>query len=139
MTGSELIQYQLNDSGKQVFACYEGLAEANWDSPVAEHGMTPRQITIHLAECCVAFLKSTKGEEHNWGSYSTEETSSEGLLKEFTELRAQAVSAAINGDDEAVKHASDYLVLHETYHVGQLSLYRLKVDPDWNYMSIYGM
>ena len=52
-----------------------------------------------------------------------------------------AVVAKLDGSasEEVVKHAFDYVALHDCYHVGQMCTLRLTLDPEWNAYSIYGM
>lgn len=136
MTASELIKHQLADSGYQVNAVLAELTEEDADQKALGYAMTARETLVHLSECCVAFNESCEGIDHNWGTYSSSATSLDALKAEFLALREEAVSR-VSEDEKTLKAASAYIVLHETYHVGQLAHLRLYLSPDWNAYSIY--
>lgn len=101
--------------------------------------MTPRDILEHLCEAYVALLAYTKGEKHEWGSYAIADKSTDSVLATYRECRKNAVDAIMAKDDEtSVKHAYDFIVGHDNYHVGQLVLSRRQAEPDWNSYAIYG-
>jgi uncharacterized damage-inducible protein DinB len=100
--------------------------------------MTVGETIAHLAECAEAFLKSTRGESHDWGSYTPPDSSPAGLLTTLQGLRASARDLIAKSTDSAVlKAAVEYLCLHDAYHVGQICALRLSRDPDWNAYAIY--
>ncbi|HVT14154.1 MAG TPA: hypothetical protein VHE55_17970 [Fimbriimonadaceae bacterium] len=138
MTGKELLQYEIEQVGKQIDACLDGMSDAAFHSPCAPNGMTPCQILEHLSEAYVAFAAVSKGEKHSWGSFSVHDKSKENLEKVFRECRDAASKAALAGeDDETQKHAYDYIIGHDNYHVGQLVLGRMSVELSWNGEAIY--
>lgn len=136
MTASELIQLQLADSGFQLNAVLSGLSEEDADQKALDFAMSARESLVHLSECCVAFNESCEDIEHNWGTYTSSAATLADVMTEFSALRAEAVSR-VSEDEKVIKAASAYLILHETYHVGQLVHLRLKMNPEWNAYSIY--
>lgn len=138
MTAKDLALYGLESSGYQIEKVFEGIPDADWERALTSDGMTPRQMLEHLCECYTAYLKHAKGEQHNWGTYKAPDNSVEGLRAEQRKLRAEC-KAIVEGshDPDALTSAMDYLVLHDPYHVGQMALLRLQIDPNWNAYSIY--
>ena len=136
MTASELIKHQLADSGYQVNAVLADLTEAEADQKNVGNAMSARETLVHLSECCVAFNESCEGIDHNWGTYGSSAPSLDALKAEFLALRDEAMSR-VSDDEKVLKAASAYLVLHETYHVGQLAHLRIHLNPEWNAYSIY--
>ena len=139
MTTVELLEYELGQSAKQIDACIEGMAEEGFDAKCNPQAMSPREILEHLSEAYVAFAAAMKGEEHEWGSFSIPDKSTANVKSVFRDLRAKAASAALASDDEkTAKAAYDYLIGHDNYHVAQLVLTRLQVEPGWDSYAIYG-
>ncbi len=139
MEGRELLEYQLDQAGKQIDACLEGMSDEAFETKPTQDGMTPAETLAHLSEAYHAFCAEAKGEKHEWGTYAVEDKSRENLTKVFHDERNAAVEAALaSGEDRMQKHAYDYIVGHDNYHVGQLVHSRLKVDPNWNMYAIYG-
>lgn len=138
MTGKSLLEHEMTQSGNQLSACLNGMSEAAMDMPCSPVGMTPRAILEHLCEAYEAFILSCKGGTYNWGSFAIPDKSTENVKAVFTELRNRAVTSALESDDETnQKHAYDYIVAHDNYHVAQLVLSRLQVEPEWDSYSIY--
>ena len=100
--------------------------------------MTARETLEHLCEVYQATVTESKGEKHPWGTYSIEDKSWSNLSSTMDRMRAQAVSdVTASEDDAALKSAVQFIVLHDAYHVGQLSLIRLEAEPSWDPYSIY--
>ena len=139
MTVNEFLAEQLADTHLQVTAVYEGLPNADWDKKSNEAAMSPREILGHLTECCHAFL-SEDPNKYEWGTYQIGDKANEDLMAEYNDLRSKCVDKANNAtEDEVMRGASNFIALHEAYHVGQLATLRLSLDPEWNAYSIYGM
>jgi uncharacterized damage-inducible protein DinB len=138
MTAAELLSHQLDDLGKQLTAVLAGLSPDQQDHKLHENGFSPRETLEHLAECYQAFSTSITGGKHQWGSFSTEDKSWANLERVWADLRAKALDM-IGGltDPEHLKAASEFLVLHDAYHVGQLAAGRLQAEPGWDPYSIY--
>lgn len=138
MTARDLIEFELNGVGRQIEACLAGMDEAAMDTKCSPVGMTPREMIEHLGEAYQAFVTTSRGEKHEWGSYRVADKSTENLKRVVFGLRAEAVAIAAERDDEKSLHAAyEYIVGHDNYHVGQLVLARLQVEPDWDSYSIY--
>ena len=136
MNATELTLHNMNGSHGQVKKALAGLTD--FESRVNEHAFNAAETLEHLTECYVAFEESCRGEEHQWGSYSAADKSPEGLVNAYDAGYAKAVALVTGSEDENVlKHAADYIYLHESYHVGQLCTLRLTLDPEWNFYSIY--
>lgn len=140
MTAREMLVKNLDTLAYQIEKVYEGLPEGVFGAQLIPVAMSPAEMLEHLAECCVAFLASAEGNTHEWGSFSIEDKSPETMKATFWKLRREAADVAAQTDsDEILAHAYDYLVIHESYHVGQMALLRLTHDSGWDYFSIYRM
>jgi len=138
MTARELLETTLNTAGFQITRIFEGLPSESWNLLVTPEGMTPTGIAQHLCECYHAFSEIADGRKHEWGSYKVGSDKPEDLIEAMKTKRGAAVSAALNSTDEkVVKESVEYLALHDAYHVGQLSLLRLRTEPDWDPYSLY--
>ncbi|HMS55749.1 MAG TPA: DinB family protein [Fimbriimonadaceae bacterium] len=136
MTISELIRMECDSVGVKVRKTLEGMEEAHYGFKVTPQAMTPAETLEHLAECYVAFQKIASGEQHDWGSYSAPDKSPAALMANWEAERAKAVAFALS-DDSHAEHAHDFISAHDHYHVGQLALIRMAVDPSWDPYSIY--
>ncbi len=135
----EILNIQMKDAGLQLERVYEGVGEDHADFQAHAAMMTPRQIACHLADCYIAMQKKAKGEEPEWGSYKAPGTSLNDALRGMKAEREEAVESIAKVDEELQIHlATDFLILHDAYHVGQMCTIRLAIDPKWNYFSIYG-
>lgn len=133
---NELLNYGLDECKYQLERAFEGLTGANWSaSPIG--GWSAAGIAEHLCEVYTAFAKHARGEEHDWGTYQSGETTEEGTKALMWRLRAEACALAQSGDEKMEKAAIDYIVLHDPYHVAQLVAIQLALDPNWNAYSIY--
>lgn len=140
MTAEQLIKKQLDHSGFQVEKVFEGLGEEFADKRAADKMMSPRETLEHLAECYVASQKSMAGEKHEWGSYKSQGGNLAELYTITKAERDRAVASILAGDiEKGAEAATDYLILHDAYHVGQMCTNRLSFDPEWNAYAIYGM
>lgn len=137
MTANDFAVELLKTAGGQVEGALRDWPADQWDARLNEHTMSAREQVIHLTECCLAFQKSLTGEAHSWGSYAPEDTSTESVLEAWRSERAECAAALPEANDETLKHAFDYLILHDSYHVGQLVSLHLTLVPDWNSYVIY--
>ena len=135
----DALNYQLETSAQQVDKVLEGLAEDKWGAKLRDESMSPAEVVAHLTECYIAAQKELKGEPHEWGSYVPADDSPNALVAAMRAERKKACDAiTAKSDEESVKAATQYIVLHDAYHVGQLATLRLSVDPSWDAYSIYG-
>lgn len=139
MTASKLLAFQLEDAGYQVEQVFNGIDESNADLMLVEGAMSPRETALHLLECCHAALAHLSGTEHKWGSLTMPEGGFSVVMDQYRAKRAEVVSllTAPDAGDKAGKLGSEFIVLHEAYHVGQLALLRLQKTPGWDAYSIY--
>lgn len=137
MTVAEFSRYTLDQSGRQVEACFDGMTAEDLASRLTDDAMTPLEIAEHLAEVYQAFITLTEGGKHEWGSFKIEPKTPERILGEMRRLREKAL-ASIGDRDELIRSGFDYLTAHDAYHVGQLVLARLKAHPDWDDQAVYG-
>lgn len=137
MNASDLIRFQIDDLGYQLEKCLEGWSPDHRDDCLVEGCLSASQTLAHLCECYVAFAKETRGEKHEWGSYSIPDPAWDAALAEFRALRAEAANLACVDDEKHLKLGSAYIVGHDAYHVGTLCQLRLKFEPEWNAFSIY--
>lgn len=139
MTCQELLRKQVDIAGFQLQKSFEGLTGDGWHHRSAPEAMSPYEMAVHLSECYTAALREFYGETHEWGSFVVEIPEPDPVLAKMFELRGQAAETLLLADDdEAMKHASDFLVLHDAYHVGQLATVRIQLG-DWNPYAIYEM
>ena len=137
MDTKDLIKYQVEASGKQVDRVLDGLAEDKW-STTAGGCMSPSETVVHLTECYVAAQTHLSGGTHEWGSYKAEEEAPAELAAKMRSERTKAWDALLGSDAADVgETATQYLLLHDAYHVGQLATLRMGVDPEWDAYSIY--
>ena len=135
MTAKELLQHQIDDAGYQLAKVYEGI-DASLDTKLTDQAMSPRELAKHLGECYTAVLKESRGEKHEWGTYSPTTNEWPALWNEVKNLRTKATEAAMNSENWET-HASAFLPAHDYYHVGQLAALRLSKDSGWDPYSIY--
>ena len=128
----------MNQAGRQIEVCLDGMSEAGLDTKCTPMGMTPREMLEHLSDAYEAYLTQLKGEKYDFGSFLIEDKSTENMKTVFKGQREKAVSAALEGDDDkAIRSAYDYLVGHDCYHVSQFVFCRLQAEPDWDSYAIY--
>lgn len=138
MTVHELLIQHLDRSARQVSICIDGLDEAQFDVRPLPVMMTAREIIEHLCECYTAYSKYVRKEEHNWGEYAAPDPSVAGLRQTLTALQLEGKKLALGtSDDTALSHAFDYMSNHDSYHIGQLAIIRMHIDPEWNSYSLY--
>jgi len=138
MDTRDLLKYQLDAIAHQVDKVLEGLEEDKWDGKVREDCMSPRETVIHLTECYIAAKRDLAGEKHEWGSYVAESEDISELLSKMRSERDSVRDALLNSDSEkSGEVATQYVMLHDAYHVGQLATYRIGADADWDAYAIY--
>jgi hypothetical protein len=134
----DVLKYQLESTGYQVDKVLEGLPEDQWDARLREDCMSPKEAVAHLIECYVAVQKDMAGHQHEWGAYMPADDAPPALMEEMRAERRRAWDGLIkSGDEKAIRAATQYIVLHDAYHVGQLATLRLGLDPKWDPYSIY--
>ncbi len=138
MNATDLLKDQLDDAGYQLSKVLEGMPEQAMDKKLTAGSMSPREQVGHLCEAYEAFKVNAGGGKYEWGSYAPSSTATPALIKEFQSQRSKAVDQALaNPSPETIKHAHEYIVGHDYYHVGQMCLARLDVQPEWDCYAIY--
>lgn len=132
------MKWQLEHVGKQLMTAFEGLSPSGWDHRPSPGAMSPRETAEHLCECYTAFAASAAGGKHEWGSFQIDDKSEANLIATMRTLRNDAAATALRSDDETIyREATEYILTHDAYHVGQLCASRLDSDPNWNAYAIY--
>jgi uncharacterized damage-inducible protein DinB len=138
MTATELLRYQLDDLAYQLRAVLENMTDEQLDTKLTEQSYTPRETVEHLCEAYMAYTARLNGETWNWGSFALEDKAKDAILTSLWQIRGDAVDAACDSDlEDAQRMAHAYLIAHDAYHVGQLSLVQLQTNPGWDPYSIY--
>ncbi|MCW5936034.1 MAG: hypothetical protein KIT11_01840 [Fimbriimonadaceae bacterium] len=136
MTARELMTDLLEETGYQVEKVFEGLEEAQKDAKAVPSALSPMETLHHLAEAYVAFLAHVEGRKHEWGSLEPTGSTLAERLDCWRTTRAKAVEAAASDEEHVLMDAKEYLVLHDTYHVGQMATLRVALGG-WDPYSIY--
>ena len=124
-------------SGRQLDQVLAGLKEEHADTKIGV-SQSPREMLEHLTDCYMNTVKAAEGKEPEWGSFSAAGKSWADLQKACAESRATAVEIILGTPEDKVGElALNYIIMHDTYHVGQLALVRLQTDPTWDAYSIY--
>lgn len=138
MTAKELLLAQIDETQYMVEQVLKGWPDGDQAERLHAAGLTVRQQVAHLSECYIAFTTQAKGGSHEWGSWSSGASNLAEELAIWSTNRAEAVATLITSErDEDMKHATDFIVGHDHYHVGQLCALRFVVEPDWNAYAIY--
>ena len=139
MDAKDLLKTQLDDAGFQLSKVLEGMPEDALNKKLTSDSMSPKEQVAHLCEAYEAFKVNSSGGKYEWGTYQVPTSDTKSLVEEFKRKRAEAVDQVMsNPTDETMKHAHEYILGHDYYHVGQMCLARLAVQPDWNAYAIYG-
>lgn len=136
MNAQELLQFQIDDCTYQLRKVFEGMSEEAFDYKLNESAMSPREMMAHFCECYTALLAGSRGEEHSWGTYQVPDSATGPLQETMWGLRNQAI-ATNDGSEKACKNLHSFLLAHDYYHIGQLALVRVTLDPSWDPYSIY--
>lgn len=139
MTAQEFAKSELEHVGHMLDVVFTGLDPDLLDRKALPRAMSMRETAVHLAECYQCAIVVAGGGKHEWGSYLPSTLEWPALLHEMQRLRAKAVAACLDGTDEGLERAYDYVIAHDNYHVGQLCLIRIDADGGWDSYSIYGM
>lgn len=138
MTAQELLKIEIDEVGGQLDRALNGVHDYQADYRLAEHTMSIREIVTHHCETYEALLTELQGGKHEWGSYSPPTMEWKPLLEHWKSLRARAASGVASDDDTRLQAGASYVVAHDNYHLGQLVITRMAIDPNWDSYSIYG-
>lgn len=139
MGAPEFIISALASSGNQVRKVLEGISGDQWDARLVPSTMSPRETVEHLAMCYEAFKTEATGGKWDWTApFDLGITDPGALVSKMLALRDEAVELAKASDDPKVyEHVLDFLLSHDSYHVGQMAALRIAQDPSWPPYSIY--
>lgn len=138
MNAIKLLSHQLEDTTFQIAKVLEGVKESDLDFRIAPSARTILEQIEHLCEVYTAVEEQSRGEHHQWGAYVIEDKSWSNLLATFTTLRSKAIEIVSSPQSEKeLFTASDFMVGHEYYHVGQIASIRIATDPAWDPFCIY--
>lgn len=126
-----MLRRQCDYVGGQVRAAVGDMKESTWDSRSTANGMTPRETLVHLCDVYQFVAEKARGGDPQWNQYH-----GEGLLVDFDRRRGEAVEACLASED-AYELLTDYIIVHDAYHVGQLCYVRCACEPEWDAYSIY--
>jgi uncharacterized damage-inducible protein DinB len=134
---SSLLKKQIEETGYQLTKVLEDLTPEQWDAKLGA-SMSPRETMTHLADCYKAVMAKVEGGEPAWGT--TELPSDFDVARaEMMQMRGLATQAVLGLDaEQAAEMATDCMVLHDAYHVGQLAALRLHLGG-WDAYAIYRM
>lgn len=137
MSTSAFLKNQLDTVGKQLQSVFNEFPESKWDEKATPVSFSAAETAEHLAECYQAFLVHAEGNDYEWGTYQIEDKSPENLVKTMFDQRAKATAVAASSEDPKIHNfATDYILLHDAYHVGQIVTLRLTIG-DFDPYSLY--
>ena len=138
MTPDSIVRTAVANAGKTLHKILIDFPLDSVNEKAHASMFTTYEAVSHITECYVAFAAHAKGEEHQWGSFSSEATSYAEDIEELFRTR-DAVTALITVDskEDALASALDYLVAHDWYHIGQLATNRQAFETTWNSFSLY--
>lgn len=100
--------------------------------------MSASQTMEHLCEAYTACEAALQHKTHEWGSYQSGLSDPDALKAHMFELRDRVTAMVTESQDErAYALASDYILQHDAYHIGQLCACRIALDPEFNPYAIY--
>jgi len=126
-----ILRKQCEYVGNQLRAVIRDMHDSTWDARPASVGMTPRETVTHLCDVYQYVCEKVKGGEPEWNQYK-----GEGSLTDFDRLRSEAIDACLAADDPC-ELLTDYIIVHDAYHVGQLCGIRMACEPKWDCYAIY--
>ncbi|CAN5423072.1 hypothetical protein BH11ARM2_BH11ARM2_33510 [soil metagenome] len=139
MTARQVIDHQLALNEAQFRKLLEGLDDAALDFRTHPTAMSLREQLEHMCLTYNAVIAEARGEEPIWESPSGAGKSFSELLFEKFERRDNALALFSGKEDEGtLQTLNGWIVLHDNYHIGQISLLRHAFDPMWDSMVLYG-
>ena len=148
----DMILRQARTVGRQIQRAVTGLSEDEADFRFGEGLMSVRDTLVHLADNCLALSTELEGNAHEFGKWRPGGEGLAHLVHEWCDLREQALEKAWDRlrsvDLDAPMKVSfatwpgwkvltEWVVMHDAYHLGQICALRLAQDPDWDMYSVY--
>ncbi|MCW5938644.1 MAG: DinB family protein [Fimbriimonadaceae bacterium] len=138
MTVEEFFQANADHVAYQIRVLFDEFQDEQWDSRLVPGAMSPRETLVHLSDCYQCASQRIRGEKPNWGSFQTAESDPVRIKEVMLEMRNRAIQEALGaGNHELLAEIFAYIQEHDSYHVGQLCLLKLRQDPNWDPYSIY--
>lgn len=137
MDTEPLLRHQLDQLGHQMRVVFHGLDQAGWNHRSYSLALTPHETAIHLADCYCAFMTALEGGDYAWESFRPEGDSPESALQALWQKRDEAIAKIDWASQRALKLATDFIVLHDAYHVGQMVSNRRSSDESFDYSKLY--
>jgi uncharacterized damage-inducible protein DinB len=138
MTVEEFFLANAAHTAHQIDVVFRKFTGDQWDTKLVPEAMSPRETLAHLCDCYQCASQRARGEEPAWGSFKPEDDDPARLEETRQRLRAKAIEEAVAvGDHALLAELYAYLHEHEAYHVGQLCLLVVRLDPAWDPYSIY--
>ena len=138
MDTHQLLNYQLDRVKGQLTKVTADLTEDQVDFRPVANMYTIRETLHHLSDTYVATQVLAAGGTPEFGTFKFEDASWSGHLAEAFSLRGAAIDSLMaSKEDSSLTTTSDYILLHDAYHVGQLATLRNALDPEWSSYSIY--
>ena len=138
MDAIHLMNQQLSIIEKQLVKVTAGVAEEWLDAKPISNMFTVRESLKHLADVYGVSLVVADGGTPEFGKFEFSGADWESQVNETFTLRTAAVQKFLSDPTESsLEKLTDYVLLHDAYHVGQLVAIRGALDPSWNSYSIY--
>jgi uncharacterized damage-inducible protein DinB len=138
MTPFSIVATSVENAGKTLSKVLQGFPAEAVTQRAHSSMFSTHEAMSHLTECYVAFESHIKGEEHQWGSFTSSTTQFDEAVEELFQTRSRVVQLLNEESDEAaLTSALDYLVSHDWYHIGQLATNRQAFEPYWNSYALY--
>jgi len=128
----------LASSVYQVEKVFEGLTEDQINIKITDQAMSALEHAEHLCEVYHAFMVEADGGKYEWGqAYSSGCNTLSEKLELILSSHGKAVDLTESNPDGVGATVCDYIISHNSYHVGQMCLLRMKLDSAWNPYCIY--
>lgn len=135
MTAVELIQQQLATNERMLAVVLADLPDEALGWRLSETRLSIRETMVHLAETVLATRAHREGHSYRWGTHESSATTAEELLAEWKAGRDPMLTELTAGED--LETISNYFVLHEAYHIGQLAATREEAQAGWSSFALY--
>ncbi len=135
----DLIIASIEKGAFQLEQVLKDLPEEAWARRVVPTAMTPFETVEHLVHCYGAFLATSSDEAFDWSvPFKLASTQLHEAMLDLERIRQEAINRVRTSPEEKVLGlALDYMIQHDSYHIGQLALFRMSIDPNWDPYSLY--
>lgn len=137
MDAKQLLQHQFDHLAYQLEKVLEGVTEADFDTKPLPALMSIREQIGHLLQVYEATVTLAKGGTYDWSTFTAPDFTELDMYAAVSAARTEAINTVLETGNLVV--GADFVVGHDSYHVGQLAQIRLALNPEWNPYSIYKM